>query len=543
MIKFKNIIWMGALALSTVSCSDFLETAPADLLATDDFFQTATQCEQAVIGVYSDIGLINNYEFLHMSECRSDNAWVDPEPNGLREYSEIGTFRVTDDLGMLNDTWNLFYKVIYDANVALEAIEKCNFDNESIKDQFLGEVHFLRGWCYFELTRLWGNVPLVDAPLSPSEANSVTQSAPREIIDAIVIPDLEEAIDKLPQKSGMVDSDGNSVSSEGRVDKVAAMAMLARVYTTLAGFPYNDSNATSLAKTQLQAVLAYEDDYWAPDITEWRKQWMPSTEYYNKYSIFAIQYRIGEQRNNMIFNMSPGLPTSYTTIRLYGNSIYVEKHLAYEFERTYSTGEKDGRGLGFTTLEGYEAETNYNAYSNTKDTIVHANGAVDSVYVKTMFYKYLPSKPKLAELGMSFDETELTDYDDWPVNFPVIRIEDMMLLYAEILANEGNISSAMEYVNKIRTRAGCDAETASTAEEALSYIKRERRVELAGEGVRWFDIVRYGEWQSTIINMFNSYRNPSGTDVNNVKTGRYLYAIPLIQQEAVPGLYVQNEGY
>ncbi len=544
MIKLRNIIWLCAFVLPTVSCEDFLETAPADLLATDDFFQTATQCEQAVVGVYADMSLLNCYEFLFLSECRSDNTWVEPVTNGLREYSEIGTFRATDDLGVFNDTWNLIYKIIYDANVALVNIEECDFgNNTSIKDQFLGEMHFIRGWCYFELTRIWGNVPLVDSPLSPSEANSVAQSAPREIIDNVVLPDLQEAISKLPEKKGMVDADGNSITSEGRADKLAAMAMLARVYTTLAGFPYNDSGATSLAKSQLQAVLAYENDYWAADLTEWRKQWIPSTEYYNKYSIFALQYRIGEDRNQMIFNMSPAFPPSYTTWRIFGNDIWLEKHLAYEFERTYSSGEKDGRGIGFTALEGYEAETNYNAYTNTKDTIVHTDGTVDSVYVKTMFYKYIPTKPKLADLNMVFDETEMLNYYDWPVNFPVLRMEDMMLLYAEILAAEGNITSAMEYVNKIRTRAGCDAETATSSAEALSYIKRERRVELAGEGVRWFDIVRYGDWQSTIISMFNNYRNPTGTDTSNIKTGRYLYPIPQSQQEAVPGLYIQNEGY
>lgn len=129
-----------------------------------------------------------------MSECRSDNAWVEPRPNGLREYAEIGTFRAGEDLGMFNNAWNLLYKVIYDANVAMTKIEGCDFgDKTSIKEQFLGEMLFMRGWCYFELARLWGNVPLIVTPVSPSEVKGIGQSTPREIIETVVIPDLTEA--------------------------------------------------------------------------------------------------------------------------------------------------------------------------------------------------------------------------------------------------------------------------------------------------------------------------------------------------------------
>ena len=548
MFKLKNILWMGALALSVISCDDFLETAPSDLLSSNSFYQTAAQSEQGVIGVYGDLDQISYYVYLHMSECRSDNAWVEPRPNGLREYAEIGTFRAGEDLGMFNNAWNLLYKVIYDANVAMTKIEGCDFgDKTSIKEQFLGEMLLMRGWCYFELARLWGNVPLIVTPVSPSEVKGIGQSTPREIIETVVIPDLTEAKNKLPYKEQMVSASGSSISSEGRADKMAAEAMLARVYMTLAGSPYNDSNAKSLAKTQLENILNYSvangDKYWAPTLDEWRKQWMPSTDYYNKYSIFAIQHRTNENRNYLIFNFSPGLPPSYTSRRIFGNSIWVEKTLEYEFERTFSNGKKDGRGIGFTILEGYEEEPNYPAYTNDRENVILEDGTTVEVYTKTMFYKYLPSKPKLAELGMSFDESSMAGDYDWPVNFPILRLEDMMLLYAELLADEGNVVEAMYYVNKIRERAGCDLETASTSADALRLIKRERRVELAGEGIRWFDLVRYGEWQSAITRMFDNYNNPDGTDKSELKNGRYLYPIPLDQMNAVPGLYSQNEGY
>ena len=118
-----------------------------------------------------------------------------------------------------------------------------------------------------------------------------------------------------------------------------------------------------------------------------------------------------------------------------------------------------------------------------------------------------------------------------------------MLLNAEIMCAEGNISGALAVVNEIRERAGCDPVSASTAADALKLVKNERRLELMGEGVRWFDQVRYGTWKQDIIDMFARYNNPSGTSVSNVADGRYIYAIPSNQMSITPGLYQQNAGY
>ena len=209
----------------------------------------------------------------------------------------------------------------------------------------------------------------------------------------------------------------------------------------------------------------------------------------------------------------------------------------YEFDKIYSDGKKDGRGNGFSVLTGYEAEPNYPAYTNTKEKLILEDGSQVDVYTKSMFYKFMPSKRKIAELGMSLTpEVTMKDDNDWPVNLPILRLEDMMLMYAELLVEEGKIMEAVAYVNDIRKRAGCDEVNTVSAADALKLIKRERRIELMGEGVRWFDLVRWGEWQTEIQSLFDSYHNPDGTDKNNVKTGRYLYPIPLNQLNVTPGL-------
>lgn len=112
-------------------------------MTSDGFYQTPSQSEQGVVGIYSDLRELANSEYLLMSECRSDNAWTEPRPNGLRDFSEISTFRATSDLATFNSVWNTWYKVIYDANTAIAKIAGCNFEsNDKIKSSLWAKSIF-----------------------------------------------------------------------------------------------------------------------------------------------------------------------------------------------------------------------------------------------------------------------------------------------------------------------------------------------------------------------------------------------------------------
>ena len=548
MIIFINILWTSALALTVLSCDGFLDTPPVDRLTSDGFYQTQEQSEQGIIGVYADLRQVANCSYWFMSECRSDIMWVEPNPDAYREYSEIGTFRALENTTMFNTTWNTWYKIIYDANIAISKIPGGSFDSEEIRVQFLNEAYFLRGWAYFELARLFGNIPVVDKPMSPAEIKSVKQSSAIDVINNIVIPDLKNA-ENLPYKEDMQDAKGKKgIEKQGRADKMAAKAMLARVYMTLAGYPYNDVAAKSLAKTQLESVLndSHAAGYWAPDLEKWRMQWMPSEDCYNKYSIFAIQYRSGGSGNPAVFNTIAvkDLPQTWTKWVCSANKIFIDKTLMHEFDRTYSvSGKKDGRGYDFGVLASIPAEGSVNAYQSKQEMMTFEDGSSDMVYTEAMLYKFLPSKPKLQMMNTVYDETSMKNYDDWGVNLPIIRIEDMQLMYAELLAGEGNIADAMKIVNKIRTRVNCDPrdEAAVDVNNAMNYIKLERKLELMGEGIRWFDQVRYGSWKSDAEAQFDRY---SYSELkSNLQDGRHYYPIPRNQLNVTPGLYEQNEGY
>lgn len=547
--QYKNKITILAFSMCLVllsGCNDYLTVAPNDQPEAKNIYKSPKQAEQGILGVYSGLRQLSNDLYFYMSECRSDNAWVLPVTDGFREYSEIGTFRATYELSTFNATWNNLYAVIYDANVALTKIPDIEFTNDILKNQLIGEAYFLRGWAYFELVRLFGNVPVIDRPMSPAEVNQVRQSTAQEVYNKIVVPDLIAAETKLPLNKDMLTANLQSASAQGRADKIATKAMLGRVYMTMAGFPLNDPQAQNLAETKLKEVMDFatqNNKYWAADATEWQKQWM--SEYNNKYSIFAIQYRTGGTGNPAIFNFSPALPPSYTTMRIFGNSIFVEKSLMYEFSKIQNNGKQDARGIGTTVLNGFDAEPNFPAYSNIIDKVnIEGVGQVD-VYTQSMMYKYTNSLRKRASLGypISF-ETQMKDAYDWPVNYPVIRLEDVQLMYAEILLNKKqDISGAMAIVNKIRNRAECDPAIATSVAEAMKAVKKERQIEFCGEGIRWFDMVRWGEWEKNVTDKFNRYNNPVGTEMSNIKPGRYLYPIPKNSIITVPGLYTQNPDY
>jgi starch-binding outer membrane protein, SusD/RagB family len=550
-MKHKNILTNLCLAvgiLSITSCSsDFLNVSPNDALQASDSYKTQKQIDQAIIGIYSDLRSISNDEFLMLSEVRSDNAWSNPQTDGLREYSEIGTFRAGSEITTFNAAWADWYKVIMGANTVLEKIPNITFTNDATKNQFLGEAYFLRGWAYFELVRLFGNIPIISKTMLPEEAKTVKQSAAVDVYKNIILPDITQAESLLPLTAAMKTADATSAATFGRADQMAAKAMLGRIYMTMAGFPINDATAQDKAEIKLNEVIKFASDntkYWAADSTEWKKQWI--SENNNKYSIFAIQYRSGNAGNPAIFSFSPALPPTYTAKGIFGNQIYVEKSLMYELSKLNAAGKPDARVYNTTILTGYTAETNVVAYTNLTQSFTLANGTVVNVLSNSMFYKYMNSLRKRTALGYGAVniETAMKDNYDWPVNYPVIRLEDIQLMSAEILLNKHNdVAGATAIVNKIRARAGATlvSTTLSTA-DALLAVKNERRVELCGEGVRWFDLVRWGEWKKAIEDKFDRYPN-TNVDKANIKPGRYLCPIPYNQMIVEPGLYVQNPDY
>ena len=538
-IKYALLTLGAVFALS--SCQSFLTTPPVGSLSPDGFYDSQAHVEQGVLGVYSILRDIELNQYLLLSEERSDNMYVDPQANGIRSCSEVSNFRYDNSMSDLNSLWASWYSLINNANSVLENSAETPFSDESLRGQFNGELYFLRGYAHFELARIFGNVPIVDHVLSVAESQELGQSSATEVI-AAAINDLKKAEELLPYENALKDSKGAAVGGAGRADKVVAEAMLARVYMTLKGYPYNDASAKANAKSYLEKVLNYStsngDKYWAPTITEWKKQWLTDPSIANKYQIFSIQHTLNNGNGLTGSESGTSLTQEYLPKGSGGGAMtpaYIDALLRYDYVKN-----EDPRGLGDYFMDGYKA---YGAtttdYSNREVSVKLEDGSTVTSYAYSINTKYLPFQQKHTAVGMTFD------YDDlggWPVNFPVIRLEDMMLLYAEILAEDGDSTGALAQVNRIRRRAGIPEATG----DAMKAVKNERRLEFFLEGIRWFDEVRYNEWEACTRAHYARYTDVdggAGVAVENIKTGRYLSPIPQNQLNAVPGLYQQNPDW
>lgn len=548
---FKHIVLVAGISFLCASCNDKLTIPPVGSLPADGYFTTPTHVEEGIRGVYSKLGGVEVNHYATLSEMRSDNIWVDPNPNATRDASELAHYRVGPTFGVFSSAWSGWYSVIYNANNVLANIESVEFSKEEIKNQFRGELRFLRAYAHFELVRLFGNVPLVDHVLGASEASQLEQTAAAEVIKNFVIPELEEAVKDIPYRKDMLSGDGASAAAEFRADKLAVQSMLARVYMTIIGWPYNDASYKSDAKSLLQSIVSYgkSNGYWAPNATEWKKMFTTDRDTQNKYFIFSLQHS-SSSGNTFAFNTCGTalshdyLPTQGTNDRWNGNSMtpaHVEATLRYEYQ---STGDERGDFIILDTMAPVGA---YLGYPNRETEFKLDNGETVKAYEASLLTKWVPYEAKRTSVGVTFSDLDLGT--GWPMNFPIIRFEDMMLLYAELLV-ESNVADAMALVNEIRERAGVSARpTSCSAAEALDYIKMERKLELFGEGVRWFDEIRYGEWKETTVNMFNRYVNSSNPGYEktvstvSILDGKYLCPIPQSEMEAVPGLYKQNAGW
>ena len=398
--NFKTIILAAGALLLAASCEKNpfdLSTPPVGSLSPEGFYTTPAHLESGVLGVYSNLQGVENYQYLTFSEDRSDNVWVDSDPNGIRTCSESSFYRINDATGELSSLWAGWYALIYNANTVLANIDAVEMDG-AVKNQFKGEVLFLRALAHFELTRSFGNVPIVDRNLSATEAKTLKQSKPEDVIKTSVIPDLEQAESLLPLRAEMKNSSNASIANDGRADKLAAQALLARVYMTLKGFPYNDASAKAKAQSYLRKVVDGGSAYFAPTIDEWKRQFCTDNAAANKYQIFGVQHRLGTglkvtfESGVMIKNLDIVGDGYHSGSDM--SPVYPEATLRYEY-----ISNNDPRGLDFAFIDGYDAYAGNPAYVNRLTDFAY-NGKTISSFEQSINTKWCPTKPKRAALGI-----------------------------------------------------------------------------------------------------------------------------------------------
>lgn len=542
LISLLFIICHLSFSLALTSCDDYMTTPSKSALTTETSYNTPAQIDDALTGVYGALRPFAEYYFA-MSEFRSDNMFI-PQQTNVNQYADCAQFNTTElvEDNIVNQCWGDHYKLISAANVLLGRMGGVGL-SEAVMKQYEAEARFLRALSYFDLVRFYGRVPVTLKEISPSEAFEIPQSEAIDVYNNVIVPDLLFAVSNLQETA----TDYKGETRGERVSRIAAKALLGKVYMQMAGYPlYQDTKGE--AQELFADVLTDYGKYFAPTATEWDK--MFTSDYDNKYFLFEIQYTCDKEQGNTATPLT--FPSSnYGDIyagarKMGGPHVYVERDLQDHFLMTIAIDGEDGN------VEEEFVDKRINATLNAGEMYDEETGEMSAgaaaMDKNTFCPKFFENKIRRSQLGLSDIDGQIVDRTYWPQNWPVLRIEDVMLLYAECV---GNTAEGYKYLNMIRQRAGLTELKELTAEAFQKAVTFERRCELIGEGHRWFDEVRQNTFVNDIQTMMYNYRDKRDNTHNSIYTiyatrvtqNSALYPIPYEQLHVREGLYQQNPGY
>ena len=490
-LKYTLGIFIVLVGLMSSCKESILDITPSTKNAAEDFYQNESQLNQAVLAGYNSILTMPSGNW-NLSEVRSDNG-LELLSNAQRDVNDIGYFVISSQTGVLQSVWSQRYTTVYRTNILLEKITPFTFAKVA---QFQAEARFLRALAYFDLVRYYGEVPLVTKVLDFTAAKTVPRSPTTEVYNTI-LDDLKFAVANLPEVYVAAD--------KGRATKWAAKALLGRVYLTLAGSPLKQADKMPLAKAEFADVIAQEAKYFVPAVN-FVDLFKAAND--NKYNVFEVQY------------ISGGL----------GLGNYAPFDMAFQFPSQWSAFQPSGYDgspaprlvAAWSNIDKRKFATLDTGYTDTK------TGAKSS---RVQYTKFL-------EKGSTIP----VDRYDHPVNFPLIRYEDVLLMYAEILNEEAAAppAAAVTILNRIRTRAGVQSITPATKAEFKLAMEQERQWEFCGEGLRWHDLVRTGR----ALEVMNKYITDNAVPVGRlIDEHDLIYPIPQKEMLINPGFWKQNPGY
>jgi hypothetical protein len=503
--SFKHSI-LVTLVLMSVSCTQDFLVVPVqggETVATDP-----NLAQKLVTGVYNSLlqgdsfgnGDVHGWGFISVTTTISDDADKGSFAGDQAvPIGDIDNFTLTPTNKFCATLWTGHYNSIATANQALKALEASTLE-ATLKNQLIGEVRFLRGYLYFNLVRMFGGVPLVlrvaiDAKDANTDPAFVTR-APVADVYASIIQDMQYASAHLLVKSQ---------SSPGHVNKGTAQAFLAKVYMYQGQwdkvFSYTDS---VIASGQYQLVSDYA--------TIWRQ--------------------VGDNNAESIFEIETGTFNN-TNLR-------VDNYTVCQGPRVGGAGGWNDLGYGFngpTTnlINAYEsgdlrkaATVIFVDNSGThKGTVLWDGFRIPSSdSVQNLYYNYKAYTSSAKELKETFPNPADKDR---PKNIRIMRYADVLLMYAES-ALHGSAANADGAVNQVRVRAGLGTKSGITEND----IWQERRIELAMEHDRFWDLVRQGRAAQVM----------QASGKTNFVAGKHeLLPIPSVQIQLSGNKLTQNPGY
>lgn len=461
------------------SC-DVLEQIPESNFTPENFYKNGDDAKAAVSSAYDLLNtqeLYNQVMWILQDQATDDAEWGGGRATANQAKNDLDKYTFTPATSTFQSLWTVVYRAINRTNAVIDRVPHIPMDEE-LKNRYVAEAKFLRGFYYFTLVRLFGGVPL-ELTETVSLNDLERPRASEEEVYQQVIKDFTEAESVLPVTY--------SAGDRGRATKGAARAFLAKVYLTRQEW----AKASAKAK-EVMDMGAY--DLWA-----------------NFPEVFLIANENGKESVFEVQAISGG----------FGEGSFMQGYMRPNFDRVNGIA---GFGDDPVTENLYNA---YRADDKRRDVTLRLYSATSnppapaSILYPCYVAKYL--------------DPAATANGDGGNNYPVLRYADVLLMYAEALNEQApNSAEAYNAVNRIRRRAGLpDLAPGLSQAQFRDSVLLERRLELAFEGHRWYDLSR----TRRLIEAMQA-QNPS----IKVETHHYLFPIPQTEIDINPKLE-QNPGY
>ncbi len=469
----KIIICVCGASILFASCeNDLLDKQPLDELATENFWTSEEDAELALTGVYDNAIAWSTPSIICEMDQNTDNGI-----NRKVNESPFSQGLITSTLSEIETYWNNSYSHIVACNYFLENIDRVEEMDEDLRSEMIAEVRFLRAFAYYNMSQYWGGVPLVTKVLSMTEANSVTSETKENVVD-FVLGELTEIVSDLPST--------RSSDEHGRIVKGAALAIKGRLLMS--------EGQWSEAADTYEDIIGLDVHSIDPDYMElFNGQNEQSSEI-----IFPRKYLEDEYGNTVQLYYRPNVDGGWHHLNPFQN--LVDAYLCTD-GKTIEESEL------YDPLFPIIKEGNYYRDPRLLYTIYYPgistiNGNVyqghpDSTTVEGDVFTY--------DSGMSgyclrkyIDEGYTGDLYNGGSDLPIVRYAEVLLSYLECkIKNNDEITQSLldNTINLIRTRESVDMPTVQETDpdKLWEILKRERRVELAWEGLRYWDLIRWGE--------------------------------------------------
>ncbi|WDF56456.1 RagB/SusD family nutrient uptake outer membrane protein [Mucilaginibacter sp. KACC 22063] len=511
-MKKQNIIiaTVGLGLLMGTSCKkDFLQQNDPNAVTVENNFQSPNDILLAVNGIYQSLRSSNNIGESSglWTDERSDDTGRNDNQSNAGEPFQFNNYSLIPSNTYLKSHWVSLYSTISRANFVLTYIDKVQFSDQNQKAQYTAEAKFLRALMYFHLVRLWGDVPLVTKALTSGD--DVTANTFREkqaTVYAQIVADLTDAANApLPNLQ--------TSSTLGRISKAAVNTLLGQVYLTMATTQDQSKRTDNLNNAKTYLLAAYNLRSFGALSS------IPYTDVFDvtkKATCPELIWQIDNKQGDIN----------------YSSTIAADNQAKGETINSLKPASGVGGNVQHDLINEYESSDPRMAFS-----VKFANDAI----VKDWFItKYRDTSPTASNLGYGGN--------DWIL----MRYADVILMLAEVSNYLGNTADAIQYLDMVRTRAGMPTYAVSMTNPTYSSkfptlklaILHERRVELAFEHHRWFDLLRTFTTDE-LVSYFKA-KNPAdfgAVQLSNFSTKDRYYPIPFDEYKLNPVKMYQNPGY